>query len=102
MIKRGDIVVMPEWTGGDLWCVLSWGAKTFDVIAHSGYVERHRHGKHVIRLATAPDFHGSTGLQADVVRALRDEADKARSERRPGAAKARGYSIKRGQVWPSH
>jgi hypothetical protein len=93
-VKIDDIVVM-EGHGSQLWCVLACGPKTFDIIAYSGYVERHRHGARVMRVATPKDFHGDEAHQTT---ALRAEAAKAREERRMRD----GIRRKRGQLWPSH
>jgi len=93
-VKRDDIVVMlKHGHERELWCVLACGPKTFDLVAYSGYVERHKHGNVATRPATAADFHGDEEHQTTH---LRKEAAAAREERRTGAR------VKRGQVWPSH
>ena len=57
-MKRDDIVVMlKHGHERELWCVLACGPKTFDLVAYSGYVERHKHGNVATRPATAADFH---------------------------------------------
>jgi hypothetical protein len=93
-MKRNDIVILlKHGHERELWCVLTCGSKTFDLIAYSGYVERHRHGEQSTRPATTADFNSDEEHQTTQ---LRKEAATARKERRTEAR------VKRGQIWPSH
>lgn len=86
--KRDEIVK----EGCDLGLILQSGDVTFDVIWINGGTSRYRYstGRH-IHVATPFELEG----QERAIGFLKEEAAKAREERRTGAG------IRRGQIWPS-
>lgn len=78
--------------GSELGMILQSGDVTFDVIWINGGTSRYRYSTgRDIHVATPFELEGEEGT----IRSLKEEAAKAREERRIGAG------IRRGQIWPS-